>query len=323
MASKAVGKTVTKSLKIIVVFTAILSLTGCDKVIDIIKRDKFLNFLAEKFATESDVASDPEVIAENPCVKPWVIQGIKDNIIEKARDGTIKAYGFDPANDELVGRSDITIDNISAASARDDGRVNCKAQVNITYHGNAQTETDLSAQLVQLLNNDYFSELLASFGIDTSAIASLSNLRGNSFSAFIDYDVGTAYNEAGTAEENYYVYGIAAPAAMLSAMVEFDKQLQDDSGMMAYDDVDIGSAEAAATAMAEAENAVAQAQWEQEQRLAAREPLPEPKAPKGSGGLSSIRIRDYEEDTVVVEEPAVDDSYDYETVEVYEEDYAY
>lgn len=318
MASKAVGKTVIKSFKIIVVFSAILSLTGCDKLIDIIKRDKFLNFLTEKFATESEAAPTAEVITENPCVKPWVIQGIKDNIIEKAKDGMIKAYGFDPASDDLIDRSDITIDSISAASARDDDRVDCKAQVNITYHGNTQTETDLSAQLVQLLNNDYFSELLVSFGIDTSAIATLSNLRDNSFSAFINYDVGKAYNEAGEEEENYYVYNIAAPAAMLSAMVEFDKQMQADVAMMAhydgFDDVII-----------EEPNGMDE-NWETSRRRQSVSDLPpKPEPTKAPTTQSTIRVRDdYAEDTVVIEEPAAtndDDSYDYETVEVYEEDY--
>lgn len=317
MASKAV----VKSFHLILILTAALTLTGCDKLLDIVRKDRFLNFLMDKFGSEPEAVLAPEPDAENPCLKPWVIQGIKNNIIEQAQDKTVTAFGADSINEELLSRVEISIDNITPAAARDDNRAGCKAQVTINYLGNEQTDPDLTTQLVQLLNSEYFSELFESFGIDSALIANLSNLRGNSFSALIDYDVGKAYNEAGEEEENYFVYRIAAPAAMLAAMAEFDKQTQSENETLGYHE-DIGSAEAAAQAMAEAELAHSDEEWGQEdQQFVQQAPSPEARAPKGSRGLGSVRVRDYvETDSVVVEATATEDSYDYETAEIYEED---
>lgn len=254
----------------------------------------------------------------NPCIAPWVVQGIKDNVIKRSRDTSINVQGDDPISQALLRRVKIGVDYISEPSRREDGRVDCSAYLDIRYLGDEGSAPDIASQIFRILNSGIYSDTLALFGIDAEVISRFSELRGNRFLAPIYYDIGTSYDESGNQNQSYNVGDIGSAAAMIAAMIEIDKENQADVAMMAhydgFDDVII-----------EEPNGM-DATWETANRRQSMSDLPpKPEPTKAPTTQSTIRVRDdYAEDTVVIEEPAAtndDDSYDYETVEVYEENY--
>lgn len=272
---------------------------------------------------DDKVQAEKAATIDNPCVAPWVIQGIKDNVIQRARDTSINVQGvqsIDPISQALLRRVKIGVDYISEPSRREDGRVDCSAYLDIRYLGDEGSAPDIASQIFRLLNSGIYSDILALFGIDAEIISRFSELRGNRFLAPIYYDIGTSYDESGNQNQSYNVGDIGSAAAMIAAMVEIDKENQADIAMMAhYDGFD--------DVVLDEPNGMAD--WETSRRQNVSDLPPKPAPSKALPTQSTARIRDDypdESDHVVVEEPAAtddDDSYDYETVEVYEEDHAY
>ena len=199
----------------------LLSLAGCGVKTD----DNAENTDDYTLNTNEPNAS---VVAENPCVSPWVVQGIKNLITQRAGELVASSYGYDDLRQELIDGANIEFSYISAPTAREDGGVSCSTQLNITYYGNHNTREGIVGNVATAINAWGYTTSFMGLGLTPYDMGDFGRMSGNSFSTKMDYYISSTYSENGDKQQSYHAK-IKASATMLASIVAFDKYIQDNT----------------------------------------------------------------------------------------------
>lgn len=205
---------------ITVTLFGVLSLTACDNQ---------SNSDVDAGTSEQDVdvvANDPSETTGNPCLSPWVIQGMKENINERALELLVNQHGFDDSYQPLLDSSDITFSFISEPSETTEGIVMCSAQADVTYTGDASTSETIVSDAARRIRTGSYATSFMGLGITSYNINEFRKMLGNSFQSDVSYEIGSSYSEDGEKRESYNAY-LDAPATMLASVVAFDKYIQE------------------------------------------------------------------------------------------------
>lgn len=203
---------------ITVTLFGVLSLTACDNQ---------SNSDVDDATSEYDaVADDPSETTGNPCLSPWVIQGMKENINEHALELLVNQHGFDDSYQPLLDSSDITFSFISEPSETVSGVVTCSAQADVTYTGDAGTSETIVSDAARRIKTGSYATSFMGLGITSYNIDEFRKMLGNSFQSDVSYEIGSSYSENGEKRESYSAQ-LGAPATMLASVVAFDKYIQE------------------------------------------------------------------------------------------------
>ena len=178
------------------------------------------------------VEVDASAVDENPCLSPWVIQGIKNNITERAGELLAANRGHDDAYQELINSASMEFSYISKPSEGADGAISCSAQANVTYLGNTNTSENIVSDVAGRINAGQYPSSFMGMGISAYDMGEFRSMSGNTFSTEVSYEISSSYSESGEESESYYAQ-MGTPAAMLATLVAFDKYMQDNAASAA------------------------------------------------------------------------------------------
>lgn len=159
----------------------------------------------------------------NPCLSQWVIQGIKDKIIEQAMDNIQTNYSSNTVDTSVVYNTDIEFSYITKATELENGGWSCSAQADVTYVGNGDSSGNLATQIAKMMNANAFT--FSNMGISPYNISEFREISGNSFSIPIDYEIKTTYAESGEEYQSYHAT-IGRASAMLAVITALDDRVQ-------------------------------------------------------------------------------------------------
>jgi len=174
-------------------------------------------------AGEDVVIEDPAEATDNPCLTQGIIQGIKSHIVGNAIDNIETNYNSDTIDTSIIYLTDIGFSYISQATKIENGGWSCSAQVDVTYIGDADSDGDLAPAIAQMMNADYLT--LSNLGITPYNIDEFRELKGNSFSIPIEYQIRTTYSESGEAQQSYEAL-ISRVSDMLAAIAVTDDRVK-------------------------------------------------------------------------------------------------
>ncbi|ALF60119.1 hypothetical protein [Psychrobacter urativorans] len=166
---------------------------------------------------------DPAEDTANPCLSKWVIQGMKDKIIEQAVDNIQTNYSSNTLDTSVVYDTDIEFSYITKATELESGGWSCSAQANVTYIGNRDSSGNLATQIAKMMNANAFT--FSNMGITPYNINEFREIRGNNFSVPIDYKIKTTYAESGEEQQSYHAT-IGRASAMLAVITALDNRVQ-------------------------------------------------------------------------------------------------
>ena len=166
---------------------------------------------------------DPAEDTGNPCLSQWVIQGMKDKIIEQAVDNIQTNYNSNTLDTSVVYDTDIGFSYITKANELEGGGWSCSAQANVTYIGNGDSSGNLATQIAKMMNANAFT--FSNMGITPYNINEFREIRGNSFSVPINYEIKTTYAESGEEQQSYHAT-IGRASAMLAVITALDNRVQ-------------------------------------------------------------------------------------------------
>lgn len=250
---------------------------------------------------------DPVEATGNPCLEPWIIQGMKDNIIEHANDVIRMKYNYGKVNTSRLNNADINFSYITQPTKLENGTVSCSAQVNITYIGDAKSSSDLVMSFVKSFNNNYpnsYAYSVRGLGINEFNVREFREIKGNSFSIPVEYEIKTTYSESGTEQESYEAT-IGMPATMLATIAVLDHYMQKDHMPKGYaSETQVSSQEEELQASDTHNDYVPRYNDQEDDKVA----IQQPKADSYYEEYDAVDTVDTEtsnyEDVVIVEEPA-------------------
>lgn len=280
-----------RKMSVIASVIGVLSITACDSQPN---NDEGEDAMASSIYDSDVIADDPSEITGNPCLNPWVIQGMKENIIENAFELLSNQRGFDDRYQALLDSSKIEFDFISNPDVSTGDIVKCSAQANVTYVGNDGTPDAIVSKAARLINNGSPLHSFMNMGITAYNIDEFRRMNGNAFSVNVDYEISSTYSESGEESETYNAQ-IGSAATMLASIVAFDQYTQDQEEYRAQ-------APARLKAMRE-RIAIEDAQVRAE-NLRAESEISNNIESAQSDDLDAENIAYDEDDAVIVEEPA-------------------
>lgn len=177
----------------------------------------------EDSATEEAVVKDPAISAGNPCLTQWAIQGMKDKIIEKALENIETNYSSDTIDTSILYDTNIGFSYITQATELENGGWSCSAQADVTYLGNNNSDSGLSVQVAKMMNANYLT--FSNMGISPYNINEFREIKGNSFSIPIEYEIKTTYSESGDEQQSYEA-SLGNASAMLAVIAVVDDRSQ-------------------------------------------------------------------------------------------------
>lgn len=212
-----------RKISVIASVIGVLSITACDSQPN---NDEGEDAMASSIYDSDAMADDPSEITGNPCLNPWVIQGMKENIIENAFELLSNQRGFDDRYQALLDSSKIEFDFISSPDVSTGDIVRCSAQANVTYIGNEGTPDAIVSKAARLINNGSPLHSFMNMGITAYNIDEFRKMNGNAFSVDVNYEISSTYSESGEESETYNAQ-IGSAATMLASIVAFDQYTQD------------------------------------------------------------------------------------------------
>src|SRR5699024_4768307 len=97
--------------------------------------------------------------------------------------------------------TDIGFSYITQPIELENGDWGCSAEVDITYIGNDKSDSNLSFGIAKTMNaNPLF---FSSMGISPYNTGQFRNMKGNSFSVPIEYEIKTTYSETGEGQKSW------------------------------------------------------------------------------------------------------------------------
>ena len=280
-----------RKISVIASVIGVLSITACDSQPN---NDEGEDAMASSIYDSDVMADDPSEITGNPCLNPWVIQGMKENIIENAFELLSNQRGFDDRYQALLDSSKIEFDFISSPDVSTGDIVKCSAQANVTYVGNDGTPDAIVSKAARLINNGSSLHSFMNMGITAYNIDEFRKMSGNTFSVNVNYEISSTYSESGEESETYNAQ-IGLATTMLASIVAFDQYIQDQEEYKAQ-------APARLKAMRE-RIAIEDAQVREENLRAENEVLNNIESAQ-SDDLDAENIAYDEDEAVIVDEPA-------------------
>lgn len=202
---------------------AALLLAGCDTAS---QEDEGADAEAVAEYALDNTSPNASVVADNPCLSPWVIQGMKDNIMERAGELITNRQGFDERYQALLDSATIEFGFISSPNESVDDTVRCSAQADVTYFGNAGTSDAIVTKAARIIHNRNSLYSFMNMGITAYNIDEFRKMSGNTFSVNVDYEIGSTYSENGEENKSYNAQ-IGSAATMLASIAAFDQYTQD------------------------------------------------------------------------------------------------
>lgn len=200
----------------------------------------------EEAVAEETVVEDPAISADNPCLAQWAIQSMKDKIVESALENIETNYSSDTMDTSSLYDANIGFSYITKATELENGGWGCSAQVDITYIGNDKSDSGLSVQVAKMMNANYLT--FSNMGISPYNINQFREIKGNSFSVPIEYEIKTTYSESGEEQQSYEA-SIGNASAMLAVIAVVDDRSQRSKASSArYAEQELARSEAAAAA---------------------------------------------------------------------------
>ena len=278
---------------VVSIFFGALLLTACENKPN---PDEQVDVVAYSAYDSDATVDDPSERTGNPCLNPWVIQGMKENIIANALELLNNQRGSDEKYQALLDSSTIEFDFITKPEESADNVVRCSAQANITYIGNDGTPDAIVSKASMFIHNGNSLNSFMNMGITSYNVEEFKKMNGNSFSVNVDYEISSTYSENGEENESYNAQ-IGSAATMLASIVAFDQYTQDQ-------EVYIAQAPARLKAMKE-RIAIDAAQTTAENLRVQNEVSSKlESAQDEEAALETENIAYDSDDTVVVEEPA-------------------
>ena len=280
-----------RKISVIASVIGVLSITACDGQPN---NDEGEDAMASSIYDSDVMADDPSEITGNPCLNPWVIQGMKENIIENAFELLSNQRGFDDRYQALLDSSKIEFDFISNPDVSTGGIVKCSAQANVTYVGNDGTPDAIVSKAARLINNGSPLHSFMNMGITAYNIDEFRRMNGNAFSVNVDYEISSTYSESGEESETYNAQ-IGLATTMLASIVAFDQYIQDQEEY---------KAQAPARLKAMRERIAIEDAQVREENLRAESEISNNIESAQSDDLDTENIAYDDDDAVIVEEPA-------------------
>lgn len=214
---------ISNKLGVVSVFFGALLLTACENKPN---PDEQADVVASSAYDSDATVDDPSEMTGNPCLNPWVIQGMKENIIANALESLNNQRGPDERYQALLDSSTIEFDFITNPEESAGNVVRCSAQANITYIGNDGTPDAIVSKAAMLIHNGSSLNSFMNMGITSYNVDEFRKMNGNAFSVNVDYEISSTYSENGEENESYNAQ-IGSAATMLASIVAFDQYIQD------------------------------------------------------------------------------------------------
>ena len=196
----------------------VLSLTSCDN-----QSNSDVDAATSEYDADA-VADDPSETTGNPCLSPWVIQGMKEKIISNAINNLETNYSSDTIDSSVIYNTDINFSYITQPTSIDNGGWSCQAQANVTYITDDNLNDDLMVKVTQVMKSDY-SRALPDMGINSYNIDNFQDVSGNSFSIPIEYRISTTYSESGEEQQSWQA-SIVDASNMLAVIAAVEDRIQ-------------------------------------------------------------------------------------------------
>ena len=186
----------------------------------------------------------------NPCVNKYLFTDFKAHIRDQAMNEFTQAYaeasiGFSEGyNYDLspIMSSDISFDYISEPYVVEGYGTECNAKVNITYHGDNNTPSNLASKIDKVLNlqlsqdqGDFFLAMMAldistaaqikNIGVDNYILSQFNRTADNTYSAPFNYTLQKTYDENGNEKDSYEIF-ITDHSKFLATLYAVDKYYQ-------------------------------------------------------------------------------------------------